>query len=80
MSIGGPGMALPPEQDTLINPNYQLAIPKKPATQAAEEMEIDEEEGNKGGLGNSQSLQEQRADHEASGQRVTFSLSAKRPR
>jgi transcription initiation factor TFIID subunit 9B len=80
MSIGGPGMALPPEQDTLIHPNYQLAIPKKPATQAAEEMEIDEEEGSKGDLSNFQSLQEQKTDHEAGAQRVSFSLSAKRPR
>ncbi|EPS69203.1 hypothetical protein M569_05565, partial [Genlisea aurea] len=27
-SVSGPGIPLPPEQDTLISPNYQLAIPK----------------------------------------------------
>ncbi|KAK1301439.1 hypothetical protein QJS10_CPB12g01785 [Acorus calamus] len=27
-SIGGPGIPLPPEQDTLISPNYQLAFQK----------------------------------------------------
>ncbi|CAB4302765.1 unnamed protein product [Prunus armeniaca] len=42
-SIAGPGVALPPEQDTLISPNYQLAIPKKQSAQAVEEMEEDEE-------------------------------------
>lgn len=36
-------MALPPDQDTLISPNYQLAIPKKQPAQAVEEMEEDEE-------------------------------------
>ncbi|XP_050230919.1 transcription initiation factor TFIID subunit 9 [Mercurialis annua] len=42
-SIAGPGMPLPPEQDTLISPNYQLAIPRKQSAQAAEETEDDEE-------------------------------------
>ncbi|CAL9009702.1 unnamed protein product [Prunus brigantina] len=41
--IAGPGVALLPEQDTLISPNYQLAIPKKQSAQAVEEMEEDEE-------------------------------------
>ncbi|RXI09747.1 hypothetical protein DVH24_030415 [Malus domestica] len=39
----GPGVALPPEQDALICPNYQLAIPKKKPTQVTEEMVEDEE-------------------------------------
>lgn len=42
-SISGPGVALPPDQDTLISPNYQLAVPKKRPAQAVEEMEEDEE-------------------------------------
>lgn len=42
-SISGPGVALPPDQDTLISPNYQLAIPKKQPAQAVEEMDEDEE-------------------------------------
>ncbi|KAL5583648.1 hypothetical protein UlMin_016090 [Ulmus minor] len=41
-SIAGPGIPLPPEQDTLISPNYQLSIPRK---QPVEEMEEDEETG-----------------------------------
>eukprot|EP01018_Ginkgo_biloba_P037306 Gb_25065 [translate_table: standard] len=78
-AISGPGVALPPEQDTLISPNYQLAIPRKRASQAVEEMEIDEDESNKGDPGNTQSLQEQKMDQEVA-QRVSFSLAAKRPR
>lgn len=42
-SIAGPGIPLPPEQDTLISPNYQLAIPKKQSAQAVEETEEDDE-------------------------------------
>ncbi|MCD7463747.1 Transcription initiation factor TFIID subunit 9 [Datura stramonium] len=41
-SIAGPGIPLPPDQDTLINPNYQLAIAKKQISQP-EETEEDEE-------------------------------------
>ncbi|MQM23548.1 hypothetical protein Taro_056614 [Colocasia esculenta] len=40
-SISTLGIPLPPEQDTLINPNYQLLIPKKPS---AAESEGPEEE------------------------------------
>ncbi|KAL5579564.1 hypothetical protein UlMin_012006 [Ulmus minor] len=43
-SLTGPGIPLPPEQDTLISPNYQLAIPRKQPVQD-EEMEEDEETG-----------------------------------
>ncbi|KAK9099528.1 hypothetical protein Syun_026573 [Stephania yunnanensis] len=35
-SVAGPGISLPPEEDTLIGPNYQLALPKRPH-QAIEE-------------------------------------------
>lgn len=42
-SIAGPGIPLPPEQDTLISPNYQFAIPEKQHSQAVEETEDDEE-------------------------------------
>ena len=42
-SISAPGIPLPPEQDTLISPNYQLSLPKKQSAQEAEEMEEDEE-------------------------------------
>lgn len=39
-TIGGPGIPLPPEQDRLTSPNYQLDIPRK--QQAVEETEEDE--------------------------------------
>lgn len=42
-TIAGPGIPLPPDQDTLISPNYQLAIPKKQPSPAFEETEEDEE-------------------------------------
>ncbi|XP_047308348.1 transcription initiation factor TFIID subunit 9-like [Impatiens glandulifera] len=42
--VPGPGIPLPNEQDTLINPNYQLAITRKLAEQALEETEEDEDE------------------------------------
>ncbi|XP_056168849.1 transcription initiation factor TFIID subunit 9-like isoform X2 [Syzygium oleosum] len=38
-TVAGPGTLLPPELDTLIFPNYQLAIPEK---QSLEELEQDE--------------------------------------
>ncbi|OWM78367.1 transcription initiation factor TFIID subunit 9-like [Punica granatum] len=41
-SISEHGIPLPPEQDTLISPNYQLAIPKGQSSQAVEETEEDE--------------------------------------
>ncbi|CAO2832539.1 unnamed protein product [Amaranthus hypochondriacus] len=37
--FGGSGIPLPPEEDTLISPNYQLVIPKKQNPQALEETE-----------------------------------------
>ncbi|GLJ06373.1 hypothetical protein SUGI_0037480 [Cryptomeria japonica] len=77
-SISGPGIALPPEQDTLISPNYQLEIPRKANSQAIEEMEVDEEEGNKVDPGTS--LQEHKIDRDAASQRISFSLSGKRSR
>ncbi|CAI9280363.1 unnamed protein product [Lactuca saligna] len=42
-SIAGPGMALPPDSDTLISPNYQLVIPRKRTNEAIEETEEEEE-------------------------------------
>ncbi|KAJ8441789.1 hypothetical protein Cgig2_009035 [Carnegiea gigantea] len=41
--VGCPGIPLPPEEDTLISPNYQLVIPKKQPSQAPEEKEEEEE-------------------------------------
>ncbi|RVW52196.1 Transcription initiation factor TFIID subunit 9 [Vitis vinifera] len=75
-SIAGPGIPLPPEQDTLISPNYQLAIPKKRTAQAVEETEEDEE-----GADPSHASQEGRTDlPQHTPQRVSFPIGAKRPR
>ncbi|KAF5727281.1 transcription initiation factor TFIID subunit 9 [Tripterygium wilfordii] len=69
-TLAGPGIPLPPEKDTLISQNYQLAFPKKESTQAAEEME-DEESGDPN------PIQEQNTD--VPKQRVSFPL-AKHPK
>ncbi|KAI4339062.1 hypothetical protein MLD38_024044 [Melastoma candidum] len=39
-TLAGPGISLPPDQDTLISPNYQLDIPRK-QSRAVEETEED---------------------------------------
>ncbi|KAJ7963288.1 transcription initiation factor TFIID subunit 9 [Quillaja saponaria] len=41
-TIAGPGVPLPPDQDTLISPNYQLVIPKKQPAHTVEETEDEE--------------------------------------
>ncbi|KAL6013505.1 hypothetical protein ACLOJK_004003 [Asimina triloba] len=77
-AIAGPGILLPPEQDTLISPNYQLAIPKKQPAQAIEETE-DEEDGIKSNLPQDQQKPDQQPQQHP--QRVSFPLTAaKRPR
>lgn len=76
-SIAGPGIPLPPEQDTLISPNYQLAIPRRQTALPVEEMEEDEERADP----NSNPPQEQKPDlPQNTPQRVSFPLGAKRPR
>ncbi|KAJ4717780.1 transcription initiation factor TFIID subunit 9 [Melia azedarach] len=73
-SISGPGVPLPPDQDILISPNYQLPIPKKQSAQAAEEMEEDEESADPN------TSQEQRTDMpQHTPQRVSFPL-GRRPK
>jgi len=73
-SIAGPGIPLPPEQDTLISPNYQLAIPKKRTAQAIEETEEDEDSADPN------QSQEQKTDPpQLTPQRVSFPLT-KRPK
>ncbi|KAK9280844.1 hypothetical protein L1049_003734 [Liquidambar formosana] len=75
-SIAGPGIPLPPEEDTLISPNYQLAIPKKQTAQAAEETEENEES-----IDPTNPPQEGRTDlTQQTPQRVSFPLAAKRPK
>ncbi|ERN11281.1 hypothetical protein AMTRI_Chr04g242770 [Amborella trichopoda] len=74
-SIAGPGVPLPPEQDTLIAPNYQLALPRRSTNQATEEVEEDEEPNK---TEPNQST-EQKPDQSQPPQRVSFPLAAKRP-
>ncbi|WJX10476.1 Transcription initiation factor TFIID subunit 9 [Trifolium repens] len=42
MTIAGPGFPLPPDQDTLMCPNYQFAIPNKRSAESIEETEDEE--------------------------------------
>ncbi|KAK4752277.1 hypothetical protein SAY87_021075 [Trapa incisa] len=70
-SLTGPGIPLPPEHDTLINPNYQLAIRRRQPAQAVEEMEDERSDTNPS--------QEQQAidepQQQQTPQRVSFPLS-----
>ncbi|XP_051152092.1 transcription initiation factor TFIID subunit 9 [Andrographis paniculata] len=80
-SVPGPGIPLPPEQDILISPNYQLAIPKRQNTQPAEETEEDEETADPNpNPNNSNPPQDRRDLPQGTPQRVSFPLGAKHPR
>ncbi|PKU80267.1 transcription initiation factor TFIID subunit 9 isoform X1 [Dendrobium catenatum] len=85
-TIAPPGsIPLPPEQDTLVSPNYQLLIPKKHLAQI-EETEEDEDGGTKPNPNpntnsNPNSSVEQRTDAEqqqmqAIPQKVSFALAS----
>lgn len=76
-TLAGPGISLPPEEDTLLSPNYQVAIPKKQTAQAVEETEASEES-----LDPNSSHEGGRVDlpQNAPPQRVSFPLGAKRPK
>ncbi|EYU21322.1 hypothetical protein ABFS82_09G123200 [Erythranthe guttata] len=79
-SLSRAGIPLPPEQDTLISPNYQLAIPKLQKSQPAEETE-DDEEAPAVAVPNSNPSQEQRElSTQGTPQRVSFPLVAKHSR
>ncbi|GMH07723.1 hypothetical protein Nepgr_009563 [Nepenthes gracilis] len=74
-TIGAAGIPLPPEEDTLIRPNYQLLIPKKQSTQQLEETEEVED------TAAPNSFKEPRNDQtQNTPQRVSFPLGAKRPK
>lgn len=76
-SISGAGIPLPPEQDTLIGPNYQFAIPRKHTKQPVEETEDDEDTSDP----NPNPSQEQRPDiPQGTPQRVSFPIGPKRSR
>lgn len=81
-SIPGPGVPLPPNQDTLINPNYQLAIPRRHTTQAMEEREDDGESIDPSGDNpNANSQDQTMADpRQSTPQRVSFPFGPQRPR
>lgn len=71
-SIRGAGISLPEEQDTLINPNYQLVVPK---SQRGEETEDDEEPNPSQNPSHDQSYPPQDTPH-----RVSFQLGTKDPK
>ncbi|KAF9607821.1 hypothetical protein IFM89_001569 [Coptis chinensis] len=73
-SIAGSGIPLPPEEDTLISPNYQFAIPKKHRPQAAEETEEDDV----GADENPPREQKTDPQRQKTPQRVSFPLVGKR--
>ncbi|XP_016490246.1 transcription initiation factor TFIID subunit 9 [Nicotiana tabacum] len=80
-SIAGPGVSLPPEQDTLINPNYQLAIAKKQISQSEETEEDEESADPNPAPTQNPSVSHEKADvPQGTPQRVSFPLGAKRPR
>ncbi|CAL1376426.1 unnamed protein product [Linum trigynum] len=72
----GPGVPLPPEQDTLISPNYQLAFPKKQLPQVEE---TDEDEEMPGQNPSSQEPSTDVPQQQQTPQRVSFPLT-KRPK
>ncbi|KAL3681127.1 hypothetical protein R1sor_024083 [Riccia sorocarpa] len=80
--IGGPGVALPPEQDSLIAPTYQLDIPTKSILFTEDEMDVDEEDWSKPDSDKETSVSQptnlQKSEHD--GRKVSFSIGAKRPR
>ncbi|KAG8388421.1 hypothetical protein BUALT_Bualt02G0124100 [Buddleja alternifolia] len=77
-SIVGHGIHLPPDRDTLISPNYQLAIPKRQNIEPAEETEEDEEADPNPGPN---LLPQDRRDlPQGNLQRVSFPLGAKQSR
>ncbi|XP_073048316.1 transcription initiation factor TFIID subunit 9 [Primulina eburnea] len=81
-SITQYGIPLPPEQDTLISPNYQLAIPKMHGGQSVEETEDDEEgaDPNTNAFPASSLSQDRSALPQGTTQRVSFPLGTKHPR
>ncbi|WMV23414.1 hypothetical protein MTR67_016799 [Solanum verrucosum] len=80
-SIAGSGVPLPPQQDTLINPNYQLAIAKKQTSQPEETEEDEESADPNPAPSKNPSLSHEKTDvPQGTPQRVSFPLGAKRPR
>ncbi|CAI9114417.1 OLC1v1015135C1 [Oldenlandia corymbosa var. corymbosa] len=81
-TINPTGIPLPPEQDTLISPNYQFALRKTQTKQQVEETEDDEDTSdpnpNPNPNSNPNPSQEQRSDvPQGTPQRVSFPLGPK---
>lgn len=84
--IGGPGISLPPEADTLIAPNYQLAVPTRTASpDMDEDIEWEADDDAKDEMpkdvvaSSSQPTHLQKSDQDA-GRKVSFSIGGKRPK
>ncbi|KAJ7545439.1 hypothetical protein O6H91_09G119900 [Diphasiastrum complanatum] len=82
-AVGGPGIALPPDQDTLLSPNWQLFVPTRLVQKQEEEMDIDQEEESK--FDQSRATRESQPSplhkSEQDGvRRVSFALASKRPK
>ncbi|KAF4348173.1 hypothetical protein G4B88_005549 [Cannabis sativa] len=75
-TIAGPAsVPLPPKQDTLISPNYQLALPRRQSAQVAEETKEDDEAIDPAAVTTTLFQQEQKTtDVPQQSQRVSFPL------
>jgi hypothetical protein len=69
-SIAGPGFPLPPDQDTLISPNYQFAFANKRSAEPIEETEDEEAMNAEPNLPQEDKTDAQQNPH----QRVSFPL------
>ncbi|KAL5724382.1 Transcription initiation factor TFIID subunit 9 [Ranunculus cassubicifolius] len=70
-SIGGPGIPLPPEEETLVTPNYQLAFPNKQPLVAAQETEEEKDDDDDEAQEHNNPAADQQSRHM---QRVSFPL------
>lgn len=77
--IGGPGLALPPEQECLIAANYQLAVPTKSFVEGSQlipdELPGKDDAEDRDGQVFQQPTQLQRSDQD---RKVSFAISSKR--
>jgi transcription initiation factor TFIID subunit 9B len=82
--IGGPGPALPPDEDILMNPNYQLEVP----TRSVREFDLEDEDEDVDSESKPDSEKDVNSSQQPNagrkqdqdGRKVSFSLSAKRPK
>ncbi|KNA06924.1 hypothetical protein SOVF_176640 [Spinacia oleracea] len=79
-NVGGSGVPLPPEEYTLISPNYQLMTSKRQSAQAFEEPEEEDDEEEEEAAVPSSSQEPKNDTMQTTPQRVSFPLAAKRPK